>query len=281
MAGQNDFLIFDENKDNMLTQELYQEDADRTDGFQKGVARSNVNNKVLHQTSMMCHAIGELAKDNDFTVSDEGSVDELKSAIGSLFSASDKVSKSGDTMTGDLAIQSSADLVYTETDNTIYKQAGNFYFKDKNGHVCGQLINYFNNYNNLVTSIEARRIVNGQTIRSQIQTYVDKDGNTISTATSSGVVPNSIVTTLAASRAGTGYYKLGNGLIIQWGSAVVPANETDIVVTLPISFQHGYKVTANHAGSGGEPKHTNIMCAINSNSQFTLNNLSANPNKLT
>ncbi len=81
MAGQNDFLIFDENQDNMLTQEIYATDSDRTDGFQTGLARSNVTNKVLHQTSMMCHAIGECIKDIDGTATDSGSVSDLKDAI--------------------------------------------------------------------------------------------------------------------------------------------------------------------------------------------------------
>ena len=87
MAGQNDFLIFDENKDNMLTQELYSIDGDRTDGFKKGLARSNVNNKVLHQTSMMCHVLGEIIKDKDLKASDNGTVEELKQALLTAFSS--------------------------------------------------------------------------------------------------------------------------------------------------------------------------------------------------
>lgn len=90
MAGQNDFLIFDENRDNMLSQDLYQSDADRADGFKKGLARSNVNNKVLHQTSMMCHAIGEIGKENGVIVSDEGSVEDLKTALKYSFSGADR-----------------------------------------------------------------------------------------------------------------------------------------------------------------------------------------------
>lgn len=85
MAGQNDFLIFDENKDNMLTQELYSVDEDRTDGFKKGLARSNVNNKVLHQTSKMCSAIGELIKGYDGTATDGGTLTELVDNINGLF----------------------------------------------------------------------------------------------------------------------------------------------------------------------------------------------------
>ena len=88
MAGQNDFLIFDENKDNLLQQELYASDSDRTDGFKTGLARSNVNNKVLHQTSMMCHAIGEILKDMGLTASDLGSVELLKENLNLAFSTS-------------------------------------------------------------------------------------------------------------------------------------------------------------------------------------------------
>ncbi len=85
MAGQNDFLIFDENKDNMLTQELYSVDEDRTDGFKKGLARSNVNNKVLHQTSKMCSALGELIKSYEGIASDSSTLSELMTNINTLF----------------------------------------------------------------------------------------------------------------------------------------------------------------------------------------------------
>lgn len=92
MAGQNDFLIFDENQDNMLTQANYEVDSDRTDGFRTGLARSNVNNKVLHQTSMMCHAIGEVAKDKDLVASDGGTVSDLKDTLDDIFGADKSLS---------------------------------------------------------------------------------------------------------------------------------------------------------------------------------------------
>lgn len=85
MAGQNDFLIFDENRKNLLSQEVYVNDQARTDGFKKGLARSNVNNKVLYQTSKMCHALGELIADNGDNASDESSVDELKQNLKDMF----------------------------------------------------------------------------------------------------------------------------------------------------------------------------------------------------
>lgn len=85
MAGQNDFLIFDENRENLLPQDIYVSDQERNNGFKKGLARSNVNNKVLYQTSKMCHALGELIVDNGDNASDESSVDELKQSLKDMF----------------------------------------------------------------------------------------------------------------------------------------------------------------------------------------------------
>ena len=90
MAGQNDFKIFDENKENMLAQDLYEADDDRVDGFKKGLARSNVTNKALHQATMMAHAIGEIAADNDLNASDEGSVDDLKETLKEAFGGANR-----------------------------------------------------------------------------------------------------------------------------------------------------------------------------------------------
>lgn len=83
----NDFLIFDENEGNILTQADYVTDTDRTGGFRTGIARSNVTNKVLYQVSKLCHAFGDILKDNDYNASDSMSVAELKTAIINTFSS--------------------------------------------------------------------------------------------------------------------------------------------------------------------------------------------------
>ena len=85
MAGQNDFLVFDENSENMLTQALYASDEDRTDGFKTGLARSNVNNKVLRQTSIMASAFGYLVSKQGGQASDT-SKSVLVSNLNRLFS---------------------------------------------------------------------------------------------------------------------------------------------------------------------------------------------------
>lgn len=83
----NDFLIFDEQKENMLSQEVYSVDTDREEGFKTGLARSNVMNKVLYQISKMCHTFGEILKDNEYNVTDAMTVEELKTAIINTFSS--------------------------------------------------------------------------------------------------------------------------------------------------------------------------------------------------
>lgn len=85
MAGQNDFLIFDESGTNMLSQEIYASDEDRTAGFKRGIARSNVNNKVLHQTSMMASSLGELIKKQGGQATD-ATIANLVSNLNRLFS---------------------------------------------------------------------------------------------------------------------------------------------------------------------------------------------------
>ena len=46
--AQNDFLQFDENNENVLTQDAYREDEQRISGAKSGVARSSLFNKVLN-----------------------------------------------------------------------------------------------------------------------------------------------------------------------------------------------------------------------------------------
>lgn len=81
----NEFLIFDEEAENMLVQAVYAEDEERLEGFKTGLARSNITNKALYQVTKMCHTFGEILKDNDYNASDSMTVSELKNAIlGSL-----------------------------------------------------------------------------------------------------------------------------------------------------------------------------------------------------
>ena len=47
---------------------------------------------------------------------------------------------------------------------------------------------------------------------------------------------NSIVTTVGKNKAQNGYFKLGNGLIIQWGRFTVASGKTSATITFPTAF---------------------------------------------
>lgn len=49
MAGINEFMIFDENNQNSMTNEIYSTDEQRLNGVASGIARSSLYNKALSQ----------------------------------------------------------------------------------------------------------------------------------------------------------------------------------------------------------------------------------------
>ena len=57
-------------------------------------------------------------------------------------------------------------------------------------------------------------------------------------------INGSILTTLSKSKGDLGYFKLGNGLIIQWGSFNRPSNSS-YTINFPVAFSDvGYKIVA-------------------------------------
>lgn len=76
----NNFLVFDPDDKNILTDAEYLADSQRTNGLESGVARSKLFNKVLKQTSTMAYAIGEVFKAKGINVTDtdvSALIDEL------------------------------------------------------------------------------------------------------------------------------------------------------------------------------------------------------------
>lgn len=59
----NQFLVFDEENVNTLSQELYDLDQERINGVSRGRARSDLFNKVMRQCSLMANAIGAMIED--------------------------------------------------------------------------------------------------------------------------------------------------------------------------------------------------------------------------
>ena len=80
----NNFLVFDVNKLNMLSDSDYISDSERTGGVAQGISRSILFNKVLFQTSSMAAALGTVLSNRGFNAMDndqEGLVDSINKSF--------------------------------------------------------------------------------------------------------------------------------------------------------------------------------------------------------
>lgn len=117
-------------------------------------------------------------------------------------------------------------------------------FYDKNSNRFGFLRPQAT-LNSNALSLCATRVVNGQIKFSGIDATVDSSGNCYAKAPASDVA-NSIVTTVNKSKATNGYFQLGNGLIIQWGSYTYSDDSTH-TITFPKSFSStNYSISFGH-----------------------------------
>ena len=150
----------------------------------------------------------------------------------------ERVSKSGDTMTGALLLDGTnsnfqkKDTFPTSTPSSdTYMHGLEIFGNDtKVGTVA---IGYLKN-GNIITRMQARREVSGITKYADIDVGIDTNGKLYSFAPACDA-DNSIVTTVSKSKSANGYYKLGNGLIIQWGRTQMTMKQ-DNTVTFPTAF---------------------------------------------
>ena len=70
----NNFKLFDENKANMMTDDDYAINQHRLNGVQSGVASSQLQNKTLYQTALMCYALAQLMAANGYDANDANAV---------------------------------------------------------------------------------------------------------------------------------------------------------------------------------------------------------------
>ena len=70
----NNFKLFDEKKANMMTDEEYAINQQRLNGVQSGVASSQLQNKTLYQTALMCYALAQLIAANGYDANDANAV---------------------------------------------------------------------------------------------------------------------------------------------------------------------------------------------------------------
>ena len=73
MASTN-FKLFDENKTNMMSDTEYNINTQRLNGVQAGIASSQLQNKTLYQTALMCYALAQLMAANGYDANDANAV---------------------------------------------------------------------------------------------------------------------------------------------------------------------------------------------------------------
>lgn len=79
----NNFKIFDENKQNILSDEEYNTNTQRTNGVQAGIASSKLNNKFSYQVSLMAYALAQLMIENGIDALDSAEVNTFVDNLGS------------------------------------------------------------------------------------------------------------------------------------------------------------------------------------------------------
>ena len=70
----NNFKLFDEKKANMMSDDDYAINQQRLNGVQSGVASSQLQNKTLYQTALMCYALAQLMAANGYDANDANAV---------------------------------------------------------------------------------------------------------------------------------------------------------------------------------------------------------------
>jgi hypothetical protein len=106
-----------------------------------------------------------------------------------------------------------------------------------NSHTERGFISYIGNDQDgkQVVLISSMKDFNGTPKYATLYMIVDANGNTYVEAPASDI-NKSIVTTVNKNKAQNGYFKLGNGLIIQWGT--VTAKNQVLTITLPTAFSN-------------------------------------------
>lgn len=116
-------------------------------------------------------------------------------------------------------------------------------FRDKNGEEIG-IQNLEMHNNTLMYHIDARKYVGGVWYGSSVlSANFDLTNNTAYATAPASDIDGSIVTTISKKKAATGYFKLGNGLIVQWGTSSHGTAAITVTFATPFTSTN-YAVTA-------------------------------------
>ena len=190
----------------------------------------------------------------------EVDIDEVITDLNSKANDIDVVHKTGNetiagekTFTGNINIRDkkgvyckTTEVAYNETPLNQNVYTGYLQVDDKNGDMISHL------YTALYTSGSAQMGMNLKNKNNEeaiLSIRYDSDGTTFYTECPPSDKVKSIVTTTGINKAQNGYVKLGNGLIIQWGTSAKGSSKS---VTLPTAFTStNYKVAVNNKTDNG------------------------------
>ena len=151
-------------------------------------------------------------------------------------SANTKVTKSGDAMTGQLEMAGTGTSAIKMNVTNVTDKFKDIAAYNGDDRFAGLRLEY-TGQSARVAGLYAR---DTNSNISQLRIYYDSNNNVITSAPACDV-NNSIVTTVAKSKSANGCYKLGNGLIIQWGSS----SSSNRKVTFPTPFTTNCQVAGN------------------------------------
>ena len=152
-------------------------------------------------------------------------------------------------MSSNLKIKSNSTTTGTAPSST---QVNSVQFVDSNNRVMGWVYSSYNAQKEAAVRLQAMKSnAAGDTEYSSIGVAYPATGNPYGFAPSSDE-NGSILTTVAKNKATNGYFKLGNGMIVQWGRTTNTVNQTK-TITFPVAFtstNYSITVAANNQSSG-------------------------------
>ena len=123
--------------------------------------------------------------------------------------------------------------IYDSAGTNQSNKLGQFYASITKDNLVGLTMNVF-------------KAESGSSTSSSLSIYYPASGNPYTSCPASDVA-NSILTTVNKSKAKNGYFQLGNGMIVNWGTSGTLAESGSLTITLSKAFTStNYSVTANY-----------------------------------
>jgi hypothetical protein len=209
MAGSSNFLEFDTNQTNIMTDANYNNSSVRSGGVVEGIADPLLHNKLFRQSSVMTASIGQWLASLGYTVNDTN-VNNLALVLANIITSAGGTIGGNLTVAGTTTLNGAVNFGSTATlsaDPTVDLQAATKHYVD----------------NHIYTLPEATTSVLGGV----------KVGTGLNV--SSGVLSSLAPYIVSQSLTTNGYRKWSDGLIEQWGYQA----STNSIFSFPIPFTSG------------------------------------------